>query len=109
METSLIRFSAGDFSTVEGFPHLSQQGVLPGVAYRFAGEEVREVKPLGTCFSISAHGLTLTARHVVDEALKLGHWKAGDVPEPNQEWWLGAVYVRSPRPAEKVDDLFGGF
>jgi hypothetical protein len=70
------------------------------VAYR--GEEVR---PLGTCFGISSHGLALTARHVVDDALSLG--PIGQLAHDGQ-WWLGALYVRERAPGEDVEDLFGG-
>jgi hypothetical protein len=75
MKDRRIDFSGSDFPTVGGFPHVTQQAVMPVVAYRAGGEEVR---PLGTCFNISPHGLALTARHVIDEALNLGHWTASE-------------------------------
>lgn len=98
-----IDFSKSNFPTVKGFPHLTQQAVMPLVAFREG-----DVRPLGTCFNISPHGLVLTARHVVDEALQIGHWK-GETPYTyDGEWWLGAIYVREPLPGENVDGLFGG-
>ena len=114
MEHRTIDFINGDFSTVEGFPHVTQQAVMPLVAYRGGGEEIR---PLGTCFSISSHGLALTARHVVDEALNLGHWSDNDPYVYDQQWWLGALYVREPLPSDgdefsdgllPAQKLFGG-
>jgi hypothetical protein len=101
-----IEFSNSDFPTVDGFPHVTQQAVMPVIAYR-GRSRVEEIRPLGTGFSISPHGLMLTARHVVDEALDLGHWSTGQPFAYDEEWWLGALYVRRPLPGEDVE-MFGG-
>ena len=98
----LADFAEGDFVAVTGFPHATQQAVMPLVAYR-AGE----IRPYGTCFAISPQGIALTARHVVDEALGLGNWTAS-APPVSSDWAMGALYVRSPTLGDgDVPDLVG--
>ena len=75
---------------------------MPVVAYRDD-----QVRPLGTCFAISNHGIALTARHVVDEAMGVVDWRRE--PEDFEgEWRVGALYAAEPGPCEDVPDLLGG-
>jgi len=60
-----IRFDDGDFPSLE-FPHSSQAFVMPVVHYRN-----NQLRGLGTCFSVSSHGLVMTARHVMDEVSQI--------------------------------------
>jgi S1-C subfamily serine protease len=94
-------FSDDNFATISGFPHLTQMSVMPIVAYH-----KDEIRPLGTCFAISNHGIVLTARHVIDEALSI-------VPElgkmqPADGWWVGALYAAEPLPHDTSGNLNGG-
>lgn len=113
MTLFLADFSESGFTTIKGFPHPTQRSVMPVVTIR--GDEVRAV---GTCFAISNHGLVLTARHVIDDALGLQDGRG----EPNSTCWVYAVYaaepdaddgenppeaVGSPIPANKIHFLPG--
>jgi hypothetical protein len=80
---------------------------MPIIAYRVRNGVGEEIRPLGTGFSISPHGLLVTARHVVDEALNLGHWSTGEPLVYDEQWWLGALHARRPLPGEGVE-IFGG-
>jgi S1-C subfamily serine protease len=60
-----IRFNEGDFPSLK-FPHPSQSFVMAVVHH-----SDKVVHGLGTCFSISSHGLVVTARHVVEEVARI--------------------------------------
>jgi hypothetical protein len=96
-------FSNGEFVTIRPFPHVTQTSVMPVVAFR--GSEIR---PLGTCFAISNHGLVMTAKHVIDDALRITGWSADSPSVETDGWWVGAVYVANPEPGDDVPDLVGG-
>ena len=59
-------FGKENFTKVGPFPHPTQMSVMPVVAMK--GQHIRAV---GTCFAISTHGLVMTARHVLEDALGL--------------------------------------
>lgn len=80
------------------FPHPTQMSVMPVVAVKD-----NHIRPVGTCFAISNHGLVLTARHVIDDALELTNGQLTD-----DEQWIGAVYAAKPTPEDETTDLVGG-
>lgn len=103
--TSMIpiaNFTDGEFVRIGPFPHFTQTSIMPVVAFK---ED--EIRPLGTCFAISNHGLVMTARHVIDEALRLTGCSENSLIEPDG-WWIGCVYVAEPEPGDDVPDLVGG-
>ena len=93
--TLLADFSLDDFVKIPTFPHPTQKSVMPVVAVK--GDQI---KPLGTCFAISNHGLVLTARHVLEDVIEFG--------AQSNEWQVGAIYVSEPTPSDDVPDLLGG-
>jgi hypothetical protein len=93
--TLIADFSLDEFVKIPTFPHPTQKSVMPVVAIK--GDEL---KPLGTCFAISNHGLVLTARHVIEDVIELG--------AKSNEWQIGAIYVSEPIPGDDVPDLLGG-
>lgn len=98
-EFILANFENEDFQDINGFPNSTQMAVMPVVAYR---DNV--FRPIGTCFSITNFGLVLTARHVVDEALKITH----DREFMEEGWAVGVLYASEPREQDDVPDLVGG-
>ena len=91
----IANFADADFVAIRPFPHLTQMTVMPVVAMK--GDYVRAV---GTCFAISSQGLVLTARHVIEDALKVD--AGGEMADPDMG--IGALYV-----AETGDDnMLGG-
>jgi Trypsin-like peptidase domain len=96
--SSVADFSASEFATIIGAPHRTQRSVMPVVAVR--GDLIRSV---GTCFAVSNHGIVLTARHVVDEALS-PHPKSGLPPDG---WWIGGLYA-APETDDDTSHLVGG-
>ena len=90
-----------DFVKVPGVPHQFSKTIMPVVAYRND-----QIRLLGTCFAISDQGLVITARHVLDEAIKIMDWSS-DTP-PENPWWVGAIYVSEPSEVDDVPDLLGG-
>ncbi len=97
-QSLLADFTRGDFAPIEKFPHPSQMSVMPVVAYR--NDVFRAV---GTCFAISNHGLVLTARHVIDDALALTN---GRLTDPRRG--VGALYVAEPTSKNETTNLVGG-
>lgn len=95
ISTIIADFSSDDFVKIPTFPHSTQKSVMPVVAFR-----KDQVKLLGTCFAISNHGLVLTARHVLDDAIELA--------AEAHEWLVGVLYVSEPTPNDDVPDLLGG-
>lgn len=95
-ENLLADFSLDDFVKVPSFPHGTQKSIMPVVAIRG-----NEVKPLGTCFAVSNHGLVLTAKHVIDAVI---NWGAD-----TQEWQIGVLYISEATLEDNVSDLMGGF
>lgn len=91
-------FSVDDFPTIQMLPHPTQRAVMSVVAVKHD-----QIRPVGTCFAISNHGLVLTARHVVDEALGL----VADSGEPSEKAWIGALYLSEPAPGDDVPDKLG--
>ena len=88
------------FTKVGPFPHPTQMSVMPVVAMK--GQRLRGV---GTCFAISTHGLVMTARHVLEDALELDD--NGEKKEPDQ--WIGVLYAAEPEPdSRNIPDLIGG-
>ena len=85
----LADFADEDFVTIRSFPHMTQMTVMPVVAMK--GDNVRAV---GTCFAISSQGLVLTARHVIEDALKIGG--GGKMAEPRHVD-RGALHCRDGR------------
>jgi hypothetical protein len=96
-------FSRSEFVKVGPFPHPTQKSIMPVVAYRDG-----EIRPLGTGFAISNHGLVMTARHVIDEALKITGWESNKPASSAEGWWVGALYAAEPAAGEDVPDLLGG-
>ena len=93
-------FGKEEFTEVGPFPHPTQMSVMPVVALK--GQNLRAV---GTCFAISSHGLVITARHVLEEALQLDD----NGKKKDQDQWVGALYVSKPALNDvEVPDLFGG-
>ena len=88
-------FTEADFVTVGPFPHRTQMAIMPVVAMK--GDYVRAV---GTCFAISPQGLVLTARHVIEGALKIG--AGGKMADPDM--WIGALYAAETGE----DNMLGG-
>lgn len=83
--------------------HETQAGVFPLVHIKGG-----VIRPLGTCFSITNDGLCLTARHVVEEGIKVSlDGKQHDV-DGGEEGWFGALYVSSEPNSDNPDNLFGG-
>ena len=80
-------FANEDFTKVAPFPHPTQLSVMPVVAMK--GQHLRAV---GTCFAISNHGMVMTARHVLDEALELDD----EGNKKDEDQWVGALYVSKP-------------
>lgn len=99
----LADFSTGEFARIPDFPHPTQMSVMPVVAYRD-----NQIKMLGTCFAISNHGLVITARHVLDVAVRITGWSTGQPRKHDKEWWVGALYVSKPIPGEDEHNLLGG-
>lgn len=93
--TLIADFSAGEFVKIPTFPHPTQKSVMPVVAVKDD-----QIRPLGTCFAISNHGLVLTARHVIDDAIEIEARSDG--------WWVGVIYVSEPTPEDDIPDLLGG-
>ena len=91
----LADFADEDFVTIRSFPHMTQMTVMPVVAMK--GDNVRAV---GTCFAISSQGLVLTARHVIEDALKIGG--GGKMADPGM--WIGALYTAETGE----DNMLGG-
>lgn len=93
--TLIADFSLDEFVKIPTFPHPTQKSVMPVVAVK--GDQIRL---LGTCFAISNHGLVLTARHVIEDAIEIG--------AQSNEWQIGAIYISEPTAADDVPDLLGG-
>jgi len=96
--STLLDFSSESFIEIGKTPDPSQMSIMPVVAVK--GEEVR---PVGTCFAISNHGMVLTARHVIDDALGLINGQPSD-----KKQWIGVVYMAKPTPDDETKDLVGG-
>lgn len=95
----LASFENGSFQDIDGSPHPTQMAVMQVVAYK---DDL--FRPVGTCFSITNFGLVLTARHVVDDALKI----ANDRAFLDEGWGIGVLYVAEPRKEDEVTDKVGG-
>ncbi|MCC6298143.1 MAG: trypsin-like peptidase domain-containing protein [Anaerolineales bacterium] len=93
--TLIADFSASEFVKIPMFPHPTQKSIMPVVSVKDD-----QIKPLGTCFAISNHGLVLTARHVIEDAIEIKARSDG--------WWVGVIYVSEPMPEDDVPDLLGG-
>lgn len=50
----------------------------------------------------------MTARHVIDEALRITGWSAESPALETNRWWIGCLYVAEPEPGDDVQDLLGG-
>lgn len=94
----IANFEKDDFTSVIKFPHITQQSIMPVCSIY---EE--SIRPVGTCFAVSNHGLVLTARHVIDEALGIDK----ENPQGNGSW-IGAIYIAEPRDNDDIPDLLGG-
>src|SRR5580704_392402 len=81
-----IKFDEGDFPQLK-FPHPSQAFVMTVIHHRD-----KKVRALGTCFSISNRGLLVTARHVMDEVIRIH----ASVPEESDQF--SAVLCICPEP-----------
>lgn len=92
-------FTNGEFPTIQNFPHPTQRTVLPIVAVY--GNELR---PVGTGFAVTNHGVIITARHVIEECLS----PAREQDRRDGPWSVAALYVASPEPGDDVPDLLGG-
>lgn len=99
----IANFRDGEFVKIHPFPHFTQTSIMPVVAFK-----EQQIRPLGTCFAISNHGLVMTARHVIDEALRIAGWSAESLPRETRGWWIGCIYVAEPEPGDDVPDLVGG-
>lgn len=50
----------------------------------------------------------MTARHVIDEALRIVGWSAESPSLETNGWWIGCLYVAEPDAGDDVPDLVGG-
>ncbi|MBL8555079.1 MAG: trypsin-like peptidase domain-containing protein [Phenylobacterium sp.] len=82
-----VSFADGDF--VDLGWHETQIGVLPLVHIR-AGV----IRPLGTCFSITNDGLCMTARHVIEDGVKLTQEPYVEL-DADKQGTFGALYISS--------------
>lgn len=91
-----IPFGEGDFPPLK-FPHPSQAFVMAVVHHRD-----KKVRALGTCFSISNRGLVVTARHVVDEVVRI-HASAAE----ESDEFCGVLCI-CPEPTPELPQNFVG-
>ena len=98
----ILSFEDDPFPTIQGSPHLLQSSVMPVVVCR-PGEVIQ----IGTCFSISASGILVTADHVFLEGMEItGHRLPERVstPEPktyqlsDDDWRLSVLYSSNIMP-----------
>jgi hypothetical protein len=71
------------------------------------GEEIR---PLGTCFSITNDGLCLTARHVIEDAITLSTPPRRKTElDPERDGLFGALYISPDADPDHPNNNIGGF
>lgn len=96
----LVDFLEENFTKIgNDKPHPTQCSVMPVVAIR--GDEIR---PLGTCFAITNNGLVLTAKHVVEEAIKFNEFEK----DTGKKWWVGVLYISDQQPETDNNTIIGG-
>jgi len=98
-----ISFADGSF--VDLGLHQNQMAIMPLVFIR--GDEIR---PLGTCFSITNDGLCMTARHVIEEGVTLSAPPQRKTElDPERDGYFGALYISPEIHPEEPENLLGGF
>lgn len=85
--TALVSFEHDDFSTIETFPHPVQKSIMPVIAVRD-----NQFRPVGTCFAITNHGLLITAKHVVEDALGFTGRNELELGPSYPDCWLQVIY-----------------
>ena len=97
-----MSFEEKDLIELEGFDHPHKTTTMP-----FAAVRNGVARPLGTCFAISNHGLALTARHVVEEAVEFDKLTGEYQIRAGLDWEFVALYI-SQEPSDQGGNL-GGF
>lgn len=95
-----ISFEDGAF--VDLGLHVSQSTIMQLVHVRDG-----VIRPLGTCFGITNDGLCMTARHVVDDGLKLIEPGPQHVQLTENHGYIAAMYLSS-EPNPDTGGLMGG-